>query len=76
MTISIYATALAGMQRGMQGLAREARAIATPDENGFAVADIARSLVNAKQHQRNIEATANVLARADRAIGHLIDELV
>ena len=75
MTASIYATGLAGMQREMQGLMREAKAIAAP-ANGFEVGDVARSLVNAKQHQRVIEAQASVIARADRAIGHLIDELV
>lgn len=76
MMSSIYATGLAGIQRGMRGLEREARSIATPPGEGFNVADAAKSLVNAKQYQRSIEASANIIARADRAVGHLIDELV
>jgi hypothetical protein len=76
MMSSIYAAGLAGIQRGMHGIRREAQSIATSAGQALDIADIARSLVNAKQHERSIEASAKALSIGDRALGYLVDELV
>jgi hypothetical protein len=76
MLSSIYAAGLTGIARGMQGIAREAHSIATSAGRELDVADIARSLVEAKRHEHSIEASAKAISLGDRAIGHLIDELV
>ena len=76
MSLSVYATGLAGIQRGMQGLQRVAQDVADSAGNGFDTASIAESLVYAKQHQKSIEASARTIEMADRTMGHLIDILV
>lgn len=76
MVSSIYAAGLAGIQRGMQGIQREAQSIATSAGQTLDIADIAHSLVTAKQHERSIEASTKAISLGDRALGHLIDELV
>ena len=74
---SINAASANGIQQNMQGIQEEARNIARATSDAEPNAkEVAKSIVNAKQHLRGVEASARVLEVTDRAVGHLIDVVV
>ncbi len=64
--------ALLGINRGMQGLARNAAEIASADSmrNGVPI----EPLVDAKMNRLQVEANVTVLKRVDETLGSLLDE--
>lgn len=76
MSSSIFAIGLAGIQRGMQALQREAQTVASAPVRGFDSRDVALGLTEAQRQRRGIEASVKIIAHADRALGRLIDKLV
>ena len=67
------ASALSGIQSGLRGLERSAHAIATGHGDRAEPVDLVEPLVDAIVYQHALEASANVLHRADEALGYLID---
>ena len=77
MISSIHATSANSIQKHLEGLQKEAENIAkATTEPDFQAKEVAKSLLNAKQHRRGVEASARVIEVTDRAVGHLIDVLV
>lgn len=76
MTSSVLAAGFLGVQRGLQGLQREAHKIANSANTGFDTVEIAESLVTAKSYRQSVEANLRVIEHADRALGRLLDILV
>ena len=81
-TISpIAGNALAGIQRGMDGLRENAAEIASADrmnaptagEPVDTVRDVAQPLVESRQNARQVEASVKVLEAENQAIGSLLD---
>jgi len=63
--------ALSGIQAGHRGLEQSAHEIATA--GSAEPVDLADPLIDAMQHQRALEASANVMRRVDDTLGMLID---
>jgi hypothetical protein len=72
-SLSALSHALSGIQSNLRGLERAAHEIATAPANGAELTELVDSLVDAKIHQRGLEASANALARIDEVLGSLID---
>lgn len=77
MISSISASGANSIQKHLEGLQKEAdniaKATTEPDYQGK---EVAKSVVNAKQHLRGVEASSRVIEVSDRAVGHLIDVIV
>jgi len=65
-------TALQGIQRSTQGMARSALQIARATHPGDA-ADMTRAIVELKQHEHAAKANMKTLVAADRLLGSLLD---
>jgi flagellar hook-associated protein FlgK len=65
-------TALQGIQRSTQGLARSAREIANASRPGDQ-GDMARAIVELKQHEQAAKANMKTLTAADKLLGSLLD---
>jgi len=68
-------TALQGIQRSTQGMARSALEITRATRQGDA-ADMTRAIVELKQHEHAAKANMKTLAAADRLLGSLLDVIV
>jgi len=65
-------TALLGIQRSTQGMARSAAQIARASRPGDQP-DMLRAMVELKQHEHAAKANIKTLAAADRLLGSLLD---
>lgn len=65
-------TAVQGIQRSTQGMARSAAEIARAGTPGDRP-DMTRALVELKQHEQAARANIKTLATADRLLGSLLD---
>lgn len=68
-------TAVQGIQRSTQGMARSAAEIARSSQPGDRE-NLTRALVELKQHEHAAKANAKTLAVADKLLGSLLDEKV
>lgn len=65
---------LAGIQKGLDNLNRDANGIAQSVTKGSQnTTDLAKSLVDLKVDQRQVEASAKVVKAVDDVLGSLID---
>ncbi len=65
-------TAVQGIHRSTQGMARSAGAIARAGQHGD-TSDMTRAMVELKQHEHAAKANMKVLAATDRMLGSLLD---
>ena len=65
-------TALQGIQRSTQGMARSAADIAKASRPG-AKPNMTRAIVELKQHEHAAKANIKTLATADKMLGSLLD---
>lgn len=65
-------TALQGIQRSTQGMARSAADIARASKPG-AKSNMTRAIVELKQHEHAAKANMQTLAAEDRMLGALLD---
>lgn len=65
-------TAVQGIHRGTQGMARSAAEIARASLPGDRT-NMTRAMVELKQHEQAIKANAKTLAAGDRMLGSLLD---
>ena len=65
-------TALQGIQRSTQGMARSAAEIARASRPGDKP-DMLRAMVELKQHEHAAKANIKTLAAADKMLGSLLD---
>jgi len=66
--------ALRGIQRGLDGIKRNAHDIAThPIRTRESPSDLARSLVQMKQHQQQSAASVKALQASHEMLGSLLD---
>ncbi len=72
---SIFQTALSGIQTNLRKLNDAANDIATAPARGAEPTELDKSLVDALEAQRAIEASAVIMRRADQALGTLLDAL-
>lgn len=72
---SVTSSALQGIQRGLQGLRRNASEIASAQsmQNGSPTKDLTRSLVELHQNKLYTSASVKTLKTADQIIGSLLD---
>ncbi len=70
---SALGSAVTGIQRGMQGLDRNADEIARA--SGGDGADITESLVDSRINKLQVEASAKMVKTLDDTIGSLLDEM-
>ena len=77
MSESILQAGIQGIQGGMDQFGRAANNVATSvnNEQPNRQADMARDVVDIKQAQRTVEASAVVIKVADETLGSLLDEL-
>lgn len=70
---SAFSNAVSGIQRGMEGLARNSDEIvkATTGEGG----DIIKPLVESRLNLLQVEASAKVVRAVDDTLGSLLDEM-
>jgi hypothetical protein len=70
----VSGSAIRGIQRGLDGLRREAHDIASqPLTPARSSTDLARSLVELQQQQTYTKANVEVLKTADQLLGTLLD---
>jgi len=70
----IYSTAIQGLARSQQGVARAADDIARyPIKSNKG--DLNRSLLELRQHEQAAKANAQTLKTADETLGTLLDEM-
>jgi hypothetical protein len=65
-------TAVQGIQRSTQGMARSAAEIARANQPGDKT-NVTRALVELKQHEHAAKANIKTLAAADKMLGSLLD---
>lgn len=65
-------TALQGIQRNTQGMARSAAEIARASRPGDQP-DMTRAMIELKQHEQAAKANMKTLAAADKLLGSLLD---
>lgn len=73
---SAHSSALAGIQRGLQGLDSNADAIAKASKGGSETEDVAKPLVESRENKLQVEASVKALEAVDDAVGSLLDEMV
>lgn len=71
----IFGSAATGIQRGLDGLQRDAHTIAQANtrEAGVLEPDILNALVQLSLDRTQVEASAAVIRRADEALSSLLD---
>lgn len=71
----IFGSAVSGIQRGLDGLRRDAETIAgaNTEEAGVLDADILDALVQLSADRLQVEASASVIRRADEALSSLLE---
>ncbi len=75
-TISGFSSAVTGINRGMDGIRRNAQAIASQGASG-SVSDkaVTGALVGLRSNSLQVEASAKVLSAQNDILGTLLDEL-
>lgn len=68
---SVHNSGVLGIQRGLDGLERNAADIA--QASGGQAEDVLTPLVDSKSHRLQVEASAKVLQAADETLGSLFD---
>ena len=73
--LSIQNSALQGIQRGLDGMRRNAAEIASQEQLNQAGSetDLARELVSMEQNKVQVQASAKVVSAVDKVIGSIID---
>ena len=73
--LSIQSSAVQGIQRGLDGMRKNAAEIASADQLNHAgqETDLAGALVNMQQNKVQVQASAKVISTMDEVIGTLID---
>lgn len=68
-------TALLGIQRGMQGVQKNASEIASASQSEGTIAskDLVRSMVELHRNEQNVAASVKAFKTADQIIGSLLD---
>ena len=72
-SFSALSYALAGVQRGLTGLAENAQTIASANTRDPQLAELNTALVASLQNQAQVEAAAAVIKTVDNVLGTLID---
>ncbi len=70
---SAYANAISGIQRGTQGLERNAAQIASASTTQES--DVTEPLVESRINKLQVEASARMARTVDETIGFLLDEM-
>ncbi len=70
----IYGSAVTGIQRGLDGLRRDADTIANANtaEEGVLDSDVMGALIQLGVHRTQVEASAVVIRRTDEALASLL----
>ena len=73
--LSIQSSAVQGIQRGLDGMRKNAAEIASADQLNHAGQEtyLAGALVNLQQNKVQVQASAKVVSTMDEVIGTLID---
>ena len=71
--LSALSYALAGIQRGLTGLAENAQSIASANTRDPQLAELSTALVASIENQAQVEASAAVIRTVDETLGTLID---
>jgi flagellar hook protein FlgE len=73
--LSIQSSAVQGIQRGLDGMRRNAADIASAEQLNQAGAetDLASDLVNLEQNKVQVQANAKVVSAMDEVLGTIID---
>lgn len=73
--LSVQNEAVQGIQRGLEGMRRNASQIASADQLNRAgqETDLAGSLVEMQQNKAQVQASAEVVSAMDEVLGTLID---
>ena len=73
--LSVQSSAVLGIQRGLDDMRKNAADIASTDQlsNAGQETDIVSSLVDMKQNQVQVQASAKVVSAIDEVLGTIID---
>jgi hypothetical protein len=73
--LSVQSSAVQGIQRGLDGLRKDAAEIASADQLSKAgqESDLNGALVDLKQNQVQVQASAKVVSALDEVLGSIID---
>ncbi len=77
--LSVQSSAVQGIQRGLDGMRKDAAEIASADQLNKAgqetesATDLTGALVDLKQNQVQVQASAKVVSALDEVIGTIID---
>jgi hypothetical protein len=73
--ISVQSSAVIDIQRGLDGIRRNAAEIASADQlnNAGQETDLASSLVDMQQNKVQVQASAEVVSALDEVLGTIID---
>ena len=73
--LSVQSSAVLGIQRGLDGMRKDASEIASADQlnNAGQETNIVESLVSMKQNQVQVQASAKVVSALDEVLGSIID---
>ena len=73
--LSIQSSAVQGIQRGLDGMRKNAAEIASADQLNHAgqETDLAGALVSMQQNKVQVQASAKVVSTLDEVVGTLID---
>ena len=73
--LSVQSSAVLGIQRGLDGMRKDAAEIASADQlnNAGQQTDMVESLVSMKQNQIQVQASAKVVSALDEILGSIID---
>jgi len=75
--LSVQSSAVLGIQRGLDGMRKDAADIASADQlnNAGQETSLVESLVSLKQNQIQVQASAKVVSALDEVIGTVIDTI-
>ena len=75
--LSVQSSAVLGIQRGLDGMRKDAADIASADQlnNAGQETDLVDSLVSLKQNQVQVQASAKVVSALDEVMGTIIDTI-
>lgn len=73
--LSVQNEAIQGIQRGLDGLRRNAQEIASADQlnNAGQETDLAGALLGLQENKTQVQASAKVVSAVDEMIGSIID---
>ena len=73
--LSVQSSAVLGIQRGLDGMRKDAAEIASADQlnNSGQETNLVDSLVSLKQNQIQVQASAKVVSAMDEVMGSIID---